>query len=145
MTISRKQQLPRNMWRKRHSFPCKSLATNSWVGGCLDMSCKKRQTTVNIYLSQHRIPKHNKQWIADRKSGKNQRRQAFIGVTPQHRKSPVSARIWCCKGLAEWMHAGTLGRRQLSFFLHRVLILLPCPHIQISASTLVIKFSISMN
>lgn len=36
-------EIPRNIWRKCHSNPCKSLAMSSCTGGCWDMSCK------NIY------------------------------------------------------------------------------------------------
>ena len=36
-------QLPRKICRNRHSFPCRSLATNSCVGGWRDMSCKLQE------------------------------------------------------------------------------------------------------
>lgn len=43
LKVSKQRHLPRKICLKRHSFPWRSLAINSWVGGCRDISYNVQQ------------------------------------------------------------------------------------------------------
>lgn len=64
--------IPRNICLKRHSFPCKSLATNSCVGGCRDISCyrcKLKTISQSIYPKNGQRTHNN--WILLNSGGRH--------------------------------------------------------------------------
>lgn len=102
------------MWRKCHSFPCKSVATNSCHGGCWDISWMKQnytrhweeRTTNPLCPPKVEERKMNKCIYCEQ--GDNivyyQWWETVICMPPEDRKSAMGACIRSSKCLAKWMN-----------------------------------------
>lgn len=100
---------PLNMWRKRHSTPCRSLATSSCVGGWRLISWSRSQSKDHHYNSSILVRPRTtstslKTTSSQRTSGTNQWWEAFVRVASQHREAAMCARVRGGQCLAEWVH-----------------------------------------
>lgn len=98
-------QLPRNICLKRHSLPCKSLATNSCVGGCLDMSCEnkiQKKTLITNNTNETNSGKNTN--FLNKLLGPYQWRKAFISMSSQNRKSTMCTSIRSSQRLTKRMN-----------------------------------------
>lgn len=93
---ARNKHLPRKMWRKRQSMPCRSFATSSCVGGDWVMSCQIDQVS-KCHKPKKTSPIHMIRCRIDTYQG----REALVSVAAQHGETTMRAGVGCRQGLAE--------------------------------------------
>jgi hypothetical protein len=88
---------PRKICLNFHSLPCKSLAINSWAGGCWEKSCRSKLwrvekliDLVNIKLCSMNFWQVFYQW-----------RKHFLSCAARHGESSMSACVTSSQSLAE--------------------------------------------